>query len=380
LSALDPLDPAQPRAPSLDGLRGAAAVAVVAFHCFEATALPDRARALWLASPLGILVNGPGAVHLFFVLSGYVLTLTLLRERGAAGLTRYYLRRLFRIQPPYMAAVLFAWAVSALYAPGGRVSVAGMRIVHVAAARLPVALAFPSMAFGQLPVGWSLYVETWMSIIFPLWLAIARRVHPLAPLALGIGLAWLHHPWLRFLVFTLDFALGIALYLERARCARWLGRLGRLRWALWVLAALALIQAPYALAWQRMGRAELLRGHDPTVVLCMGLGSAMLVAAVLYAPALRRLFSRAVAIFAGRVSYSLYLVHFPVLAGLLSARGASVPAALGAPFFAIVLALSTALAWLGFRFVEQPAIRAGRASIRALELALTRGRSALRRG
>lgn len=363
MSAVAQLESAQLRAPSIDGLRGAAAVVVVAFHCFEAVALPDRVRTLWLASPLGVLVNGAGAVHLFFVLSGYVLSLALLRD---PGLTRYYVRRVFRIQPPYMAAVLFAWALSALYVPGGRASVAGMPLVHLPAARLPLALAFPSMAFGQLPVGWSLYVEMAMSIVFPLWLALARRVHPLALVALGIGLVGLRDPRLHFLVFTLDFALGAALYLERERWARWLGGLDPAAWALWLLAALALIQAPYALAWQTVGRAELLRGHDPAVVLCMGTGSAMLVAAVLHARGFERFFSRPPAQLLGRVSYSLYLVHFPLLAALLSVLGSRVPAALGAPFFALVLALSIGLAWLGFRAVEVPSIRAGRALIRAL--------------
>jgi len=362
LSAVAQLESAQLRAPSIDGLRGAAAVAVVAFHCFEAVAIPARVRALWLASPLGVLVNGPGAVHLFFVLSGYVLSLALLRDPGVA---RYYVRRAFRIQPPYMAAVLFAWLLSGLYAPSGRESVAGMPLVHVPATRLPLALAFPSMAFGQLPVGWSLYVEMAMSIVFPLWLALARRVHPLALVALGIGLVGLRDARLHFLVFTLDFALGAALYLERERWTRWLGGLGPVAWALWALSALALIQAPYALAWQTVGRAELVRGHDPLVVLCMGAGSGMLVATALHARGVARFFSRPAAQLLGRISYSLYLVHFPLLAALLSLLGARVPAALGVPFFALVLALSLGVAWLGFRAVEEPSIRAGRALIRA---------------
>ena len=83
MSALTP--GASPRLHALDGLRGVAALVVVAFHVLDYVALPRSLFSVWLMSPLGIFVNGPGAVHVFFVMSGFVLALASLRDPGLAG-------------------------------------------------------------------------------------------------------------------------------------------------------------------------------------------------------------------------------------------------------------------------------------------------------
>jgi peptidoglycan/LPS O-acetylase OafA/YrhL len=240
-----------PRLHALDGLRGVAAVVVVAFHVFLYAELSETASTVLLASPLGLIVNGPGAVHIFFVLSGYVLALSLSRDTGSGRLARFYVRQLFRIQPPYMAAVLFAWAASSAYP---RLGTPGAQCFQIPAQQLPRALAFPSMAFGQLPVGWSLFVELALSVVFPLLLLLARRLHPLVPVLLGLPLLFEIDPRLRFLRFTIDFALGALLFLERDRVAVLAARLPRALQAAWVVAAIASLQAPYALAVYQTGR------------------------------------------------------------------------------------------------------------------------------
>ena len=62
---------------SLDSLRGLAALAVVFHHCLltlPASAFCRGEIAWWFAvTPLRLLIDGPGAVLLFFVLSGFVL-------------------------------------------------------------------------------------------------------------------------------------------------------------------------------------------------------------------------------------------------------------------------------------------------------------------
>jgi peptidoglycan/LPS O-acetylase OafA/YrhL len=105
---------------------------------------------------------------------------------------------------------------------------------------------------------------------------------------------------------------------------------------------------------------------SPKSVLLMGMCSALLVAALLHVAPLTRCFEAPLARFFGRVSYSLYLVHFTVLLALLCRGGAAVSLSpmQGVLVFAVTLAVSTALAVLGHRFVEAPSIRAGRALIR----------------
>jgi len=83
--------------PALDGLRAVAVAAVMVFHF-------GAASFYW--AKLG--------VTLFFVLSGFLITLLLMREREATGsvsLRSFYIRRALRIFPAYYVFLLlsFAW-------------------------------------------------------------------------------------------------------------------------------------------------------------------------------------------------------------------------------------------------------------------------------
>src|ERR1700730_4256942 len=93
--------------PSLESIRGLAALTVCLFH---AAAIPFMgAPIVRTDSALWLLFNGYGAVVLFFVLSGYVLRLSLERKAEAPPLvlTRDYLvARIFRLFPVIVATVV----------------------------------------------------------------------------------------------------------------------------------------------------------------------------------------------------------------------------------------------------------------------------------
>lgn len=81
--------------PALDGLRAVSIVMVIWHHC-------------WLTPPPGVWGKGPAGVQLFFVISGYLVTTLLLRERerrGQVSLTAFYRRRALRIFPLYYAVL-----------------------------------------------------------------------------------------------------------------------------------------------------------------------------------------------------------------------------------------------------------------------------------
>src|SRR5262245_4346370 len=97
--------------PELEAARGLAALIVVIFHVFV-TLEPKRqvfethglAQAISNFA-LTALFNGSGAVTFFFVLSGFVLGISLDRFNGVtlAGCTEFVVRRLFRIMPTVWA-------------------------------------------------------------------------------------------------------------------------------------------------------------------------------------------------------------------------------------------------------------------------------------
>ena len=93
----------------LDSLRGLAAATVVLYH-FNYL-LPERWHDWLERGPLRLLVSGHQAVMLFFVLSGFVLTLPYLRRAGSdQGLDygSFLVKRFCRIYLPYLAALVLA--------------------------------------------------------------------------------------------------------------------------------------------------------------------------------------------------------------------------------------------------------------------------------
>lgn len=103
---------------SLDGMRAIAILLVLAGHCcdnyFHASGIPS-----WIREIFG---NSSFGVRLFFVLSGFLITSLLFKERsknGTISLKRFYLRRTIRIFP----AFYFYIAVVALFASLGHLKI-----------------------------------------------------------------------------------------------------------------------------------------------------------------------------------------------------------------------------------------------------------------
>lgn len=100
----------------LDGLRAAACLAVVLHHIIYQIALPQHWSGLW--NPRGkvqvilaaLLTSGSAGVILFFLLSSFLLFLpfanALLFDGQWPSLSRFYIRRFFRIVPGYYAAII----------------------------------------------------------------------------------------------------------------------------------------------------------------------------------------------------------------------------------------------------------------------------------
>jgi peptidoglycan/LPS O-acetylase OafA/YrhL len=98
-------------------LRGVAALIVVFFHfasAFLPTLIPDQTdHPFWLAdTPIGILFNGPFAVSIFFVLSGFVVAQAAAKRRDPIYISVPL--RYLRLALPATASVIFAWCLLTL--------------------------------------------------------------------------------------------------------------------------------------------------------------------------------------------------------------------------------------------------------------------------
>jgi peptidoglycan/LPS O-acetylase OafA/YrhL len=345
--------------PDLEGLRAIAVVLVLLYH----------------ASVPGV-TGGYVGVDVFFVLSGFLITGLLVRELDASGtisLAGFYARRVRRLLPAAMLVILATVIAST-------VVLSPLRAGEVARDGIAAALYTSNLRFAfqatdylqsELPPSpllhlWSLGVEEQFYLFWPALLLLAtrgvsrvgslrlRRIGALAAVvaAASFGLSlWLttaNEPWAFFSLPTRawELAIGAMLAVGAGRLARlpvpaataagWLG--------LAMIAASGLLidtNTPFP------GTAALL----PTV----GCGLAMLPGMASQASLPARLLGWAPARFMGRISYSLYLWHWPLLVLPLALAGGSLQlvARVG------LMVLAVPIAYASQHWLEDP-IRHGR--------------------
>ncbi len=149
--------------PEIDGLRFVAITSVVAFHIYQY--LLDRTGMAPLGT-LGVaLHNGQRGVPLFFVISGFILgrpfAAHYLRGAPPPRLREYYLRRLTRLEPPYIAAIVAVFLGLAAFSSnrGIRHLLASLAYSH------NLIYGFPNPFFG---LAWSLEIEVQFYCLIPL--------------------------------------------------------------------------------------------------------------------------------------------------------------------------------------------------------------------
>jgi len=352
------------RLPALDGMRGVAALIVVLYHStLVARPFLDDGRVgdgwWWLTeTPFKLLTAGTEAVLVFFVLSGLVVALPTL----VAGFswTKFLTTRFLRLYLPVWAALLFAAALI-LVVPRPAWRVSGGEWIDTANARslsLPSLLSEASLfrvSYDINNVLWSLRWEIIFTLALPLFVVLAVLVRRwwIAAASVSVALtitgrlaeidALVYLP-----VFFLGTLMAVRLPELQAACERRSARFWRVAVALSLLLMIA--------SW--IARPIVPSGTTGSSVLwaLAGVGAAGLIVVALGSPAARALLTRPVIQWLGRVSFSLYLVHVPILATVTFVVGDE------RWWLAILISVpaSLALAQLFFVVVEKPAHRFAR--------------------
>jgi peptidoglycan/LPS O-acetylase OafA/YrhL len=314
--------------PGLDGVRAVAVIAVVAYH----------------ASGLRLGGLGAAGVTVFFVLSGFLITRLLLVERqstGAIAWRRFYVRRALRLFP---ALLVMVTAVTALrWNQDERALLEGARAISY----LGDWWAAFSDGMGPLGPTWSLAVEEQFYLVWPAILVLliaaagwfgARR-GALVLLGAGVLLNALY-PWndnARYMFAHLSVFQAPALLLG---CVMAFIRMPRIRgtWIVTVVAIAVLIVVsahPPTELWHRY--ADLVYAAA---------GAALIVAAYHGGPLTLQPLP-----YLGRLSYSWYLWHAPILYLATSGRfGLDIP-------MPLAVAVSLAVAAASYHVVERPVLR-----------------------
>lgn len=308
--------------PALDGLRALACLLVLFSH----------------AGNLGLFYRIAGAgqlgVMLFFALSGFLMA-HLYAGAGAEGgrWSSYFVRRFFRVYPPYIAVVMIGFSVGLVVQPfvyAMTVSEFGAHLVLQ----------------GTKSVFWTIPVEMRFYLLFPLLCFFTTGMSDVKAAifysVLGaafiffepVGLKYTLWPYVEF------FVVGC--------CAAHMYRLFRHRPLLWdIVLAASLVGIAVSIPVVSQSLFDV----EHRLWLDAGFFAPLMALAVLSCALasgfLARLLSSLPLRWVGRISFSLYLVHFPILHLVRSV----IP-----PAYALIpaLLLSLLVAWVSYRLLEKP--------------------------
>lgn len=345
--------------PGLDGIRALAVLAVAAYHA----QLPHTS-------------GGFLGVSLFFTLSGFLITALLLDEHAATGsidLKQFWIRRFRRLVPAALLGLVVVLVFAATVATRNQLDGLPGEVTSSAAYFANWFFAYTDQSYAELfsspsPVQhyWSLAIEEQFYLLMPLILIaiLRRRASVTNLLAVLVGLIVASSGWM-FIRYNGGTSIDRLYYGTDTRAAELLvgaalaaalhlvglERLRRLATPSAIIGPLVAVGLLWAWATQSLTGATLFRGG----FLLHALASAVLVVSILIDRGpLTTLLKVAPLVFLGRISYGVYLFHWPIFLWLTSER-----TGLGQwPLFAVRLALAIALATASFFLLEQP-IRRG---------------------
>lgn len=346
--------------PDVEGLRAVAILLVVAAH-----------------AGVGLLQGGFVGVDVFYILSGYLITGLLVQESattGRLGFARFYARRLRRLLPALLLMLAVTCVVAHFFVPPTELPLQASTATGAAVWLSNFQFALWDWDYFAPSSSASLYLHTWS-------LGVEEQFYLVWPLLIVLTLgAWrratgtrstANLKWLFAGIFALSFALSLfwtyrtpmfAFYLMPARA--WQFALGALVFLAVGSPAFDTQSRIRTHAWLRpagwIGLAMILLGGwiiDPaapypgTWALLPSFGAALVLAAGAYtgASGIRTLLSWRPMQAIGRVSYSWYLWHWPVL--LL---GAIVLDMTNAWNRLLLVVLSLGIAALSYHYFETP--------------------------
>lgn len=340
--------------PDIDGLRALAVLSVLVYH----------------VDPQ-LLSGGFLGVDIFFVISGYLISLILFRElaHGEFSFSRFYARRIRRLFPALIAVFLVCLVFGgyALFAEeyqrlGRHALVAISFLLNILLMREAGYFDVVSDAKPLLHL-WSLSVEEQFYLVWPLLLVLAARLRLKVGILLGVMVtgsflfalhlgqiqldALYFHPLARF--WELLFGAGLACMHHHYGVDVLPARMDRI----WVrhLLSLAGLTAVCAAMLTFDGKTP----HPGAPALLPLMGAVALIAGGPVAIG-NRLLAFKPLVWVGLISYPLYLWHWPVLSYLrIMESGSPSPTLLWSGVGVAML-----LAWGTYKFIESPIRQAPR--------------------
>ena len=335
----------------LDSMRGLAALTVFFSHFVMGNFISGPICIALRMSPVHIIWDGTSAVVFFFVLSGFVLALPYMNNRRRyMELLSFYFKRIFRIFPAFIFAILLSVALKEwLYNHGSYIQhYSGWlnsfwkwnikdNLEQLGNTLIMIGPGYNTDLFD--PVIWSLAIEMNVSFVIPFFIVILNKKN-IAFNALFI---------LSLIYFGLNFWVsvfyaGILLARYHSLIGTYLSKSSKPLIVLLFIAAIILYTSRFTFHipnWEQY----------PTYLVT--LGSCIFIMLALYNRGFSRFLKNKVCTFLGKVSYSFYLVHLPILITVASMFPYKNDYSL-IPVFFISLSSALIISFIMYKYIETP--------------------------
>lgn len=372
------------RIESLDSLRWIASMIVVIFHCLLSFNLfydayythefNNKFIEFLTTSPLHTVWAGNEAVLLFFVLSGFVLSIPFFNGRQL-NYPSYAIRRFFRIYIPYivimMVSVLLVMLFHEYKSVDSLSSSYENRWDH--AVSLQAIVSYVLMRSYDITnvngVVWTLFHEMKISLIFPLFIIILRRYNFIKGVLYALVLNTLLYFLLAGIVdlagnnifsslinsfkgslyYVIFFIFGAVLAKYKDKF-NFLKMYSSVKKGMILIISLILINTKWLSVYIGIDNTKI----TDTISL---LGILILFVMVLNSTKLNNFLTNKTLLWLGRISFSLYLIHIPVLMMTTIFLGKLIPIELA---FILVPIICLPIAHFTYRFIEVPANNIGK--------------------
>ena len=353
------------RLPTVDLLRGLCIIAVVLHHINLRVKFNKSASGAMLPDVVNRILfwNGSYGVKVFFVVSGFLITSTILRRWGSLDgidVAAFYRLRVARIAPCLVALLAILSILHLAGATGYTINPHRTTLPRALLAALTFHVNWLEIKIGYLPgswdILWSLAVEETFYIAYPI---VCRFVRWRSVLIVGVLALGMAGPFFRTVLapneMATDYALlanldCIAMGCVAALLAGQLPVVGGLGAGCRVIGSVMIVLVTLARpvsAWLQLGRT----GLDVTI---LAAGTALVLMAVRPHADRAPSWSAPVRWF-GRNSYEVYLTHmFVVMAGFQTFTAARAPINSAPLWFVGILAVSGLLGHIVATFYSEP--------------------------
>jgi peptidoglycan/LPS O-acetylase OafA/YrhL len=352
------------RIKELDSIRGLAALTVVFGHfCLMLPSLPNSIK----FSPLRFLWAGGEAVIVFYVLSGFVLSMALYHSK--TNYWGYLIKRFVRIYIPYYFWIIITFALFILFSP---YEVDGLRDWFYdrwqgSITKIDIINHFVLLnnffTENYNPVIWSLAQEMRISIVFPLLFLLFYKLSwkktilfALSFSLISVFLNMLHigkaegfyNGYADTLHFTSMFMVGMLLFKHQEKLIYLYRNMKKFNKGF--LIALGIILYLYSILIYGFSR------NDTTFLLKdwgVVIGVSIFIIMAMSNLKVKAFLNKSVFVYLGEISYSIYLCHFPIMMVLFKLLYTKIPI-----FFLLALCISMTILFsiVSYHLIEKKCI------------------------